>query len=186
MTITDIARMMMNADRYSRGVAQPKYPNGAAVSHPDRPYDGLDITGMTVSDRKVVPVSKEAEKAVRDMALEDMKKYYGMSGPDGNNLGQHRFLTNVLLCYKKYQNSSINYLLSGYNLTILRFFFILILNKRGNEAMTLSRVCQELGLHTKMRSWRVSGAVSRILCADTSVTGRKMISILSLPTVYTF
>ena len=87
MTITDMARMMMTSDQYQRGVTQPKYPNGAAVSHPDRPYDGLDITGMTVADRKAVPVSKEAEQAVRDMALEDMKKYYGMSGPDGNNLG---------------------------------------------------------------------------------------------------
>ena len=74
MTITDIARMMMTSDQYQRGVTQPKYPNGAAVSHPDRPYDGLDITGMTVADRKAVPVSKEAEQAVRDMALEDMKK----------------------------------------------------------------------------------------------------------------
>ena len=87
MTITDMARMMMTSDQYQRGVTQPKYRNGATVSHPDRPYDGLDITGMTVADRKAVPVSKEAEQAVRDMALEDMKKYYGMSGPDGNNLG---------------------------------------------------------------------------------------------------
>ena len=87
MTITDMARMMMNADRYQCGGTQPKYPNGAAVSHPDAPDDGLDITGMTAADRKIVSVSKEAEQTVRDMALEDMKKYYGMSGPDGNNLG---------------------------------------------------------------------------------------------------
>ena len=87
MTINDIARMMTNADRYRRGIAQPEYPNGAAVSHPDTPDDGLDITGITAADRKIIPVSKEAEQTVRDMALEDMKKYYGMSGPDGNNLG---------------------------------------------------------------------------------------------------
>ena len=87
MTITDIARMMMNADQSQRKVAQPKYPNGTAVSHPDAPDDGLDITGITAADRKIVPVSKEAEQTVRDMALEDMKKYYSMSGPDGNNLG---------------------------------------------------------------------------------------------------
>ena len=49
MTITDIARMMMNADRYQCGVTQPKYPNGAAVSDPNAPDDGLDITGMTAN-----------------------------------------------------------------------------------------------------------------------------------------
>lgn len=64
MTITDIARMMINADQYQRGVTQPKYPNGAAISYPNAPDDGLDITGMTAEDRKVVPVSKEAEQAV--------------------------------------------------------------------------------------------------------------------------
>ena len=42
---------------------------------------------MTAADRKIVSASKEAEQTVRDMALEDMKKYYGMSGPDGNDLG---------------------------------------------------------------------------------------------------
>ena len=87
MTITDMARMMMTSDQYQRGVTRPKYPNGAAVAHPDTPDDGLDITGMTAADRKVVPVSKEAEQTVRDIALEHMKKYYGMSGPDGNDLG---------------------------------------------------------------------------------------------------
>ena len=80
MTITDIARMMMNADQYQRGVTQPKYPNGAAVSDPNAPDDGLDITGMTAADFHIIPVSKEAEQAVRDIALEHMKKYYGMSG----------------------------------------------------------------------------------------------------------
>ena len=52
MTITDIARMMMNADRYQRGVTQPEYPNGAAVAHPDTPDDGMDITGMTAAERR--------------------------------------------------------------------------------------------------------------------------------------
>ena len=87
MTINDIVWLMRNTERYQRGAAKPEYPNGAAVSHPDAPDDGLDITGVTAADRKIIPVSKEAEQAVRDMALEDMKKYYGMSGPDGNNLG---------------------------------------------------------------------------------------------------
>ena len=86
MTITDMARMMMNADQYQSKVTQPKYPNGAAVSDPNAPDDGLDITGMTAADFHIIPVSKEAEQAVRDIALEHMKKYYGMSGPDGNDL----------------------------------------------------------------------------------------------------
>ncbi len=73
MTITDIARMMMNADRYSRGVAQPKYPNGAAVAHPDTPDDGMDITGMTAADFHIIPVSKEIEQKVRDRVFENMK-----------------------------------------------------------------------------------------------------------------
>ena len=85
MTITDIARMMMTSDQYQSKVTQPKYPHGAAVS--DAPDDGLDITGMTAADFHIIPVSEEAEQAVRDIALEHMKKYYGMSGPDGNDLG---------------------------------------------------------------------------------------------------
>ena len=87
MTINDIVWLMRNTERYQRGAAKPEYPNGAAVSHPDMPDDGLDITGMTAADFHIIPVSKEAEQAVRDIALEQMKKYYGMSGPDGNNLG---------------------------------------------------------------------------------------------------
>ena len=87
MTITDIARMMMTSDQYQSKVTQPKYPNGAAVSDPNAPDDGLDITGMTAADFHIIPVSEEAEQAVRDIALEHMKKYYGMSGPDGNDVG---------------------------------------------------------------------------------------------------
>ena len=60
MTITDMARMMMNADQYQSKVTQPKYPNGAAVSDPNAPDDGLDITGMTAADFHIIPVSKEA------------------------------------------------------------------------------------------------------------------------------
>ena len=86
MTITEIARMIQNADRYRRGTALPEHPNGAAVSHPDTPDDGLDITGMTASDFHIIPVSKEAEQAMKDIAFDHMKRYYGMSGT-GNELG---------------------------------------------------------------------------------------------------
>ena len=66
MTINDIVWLMRSTERYQRGVTKPEHPNGAAVSHPDMPDDGLDITGMT--------------------AVDHMKRYYGMSGT-GNELG---------------------------------------------------------------------------------------------------
>ena len=86
MTINEIVWMMRNAEQYNRGGAQPEYPNGAAVSHPDAPDDGLDITGMTAADFHMIPVSKEAEQAMKDIAFDHMKRYYGMSGT-GNELG---------------------------------------------------------------------------------------------------
>ena len=86
MTINDIVWLMRSTERYQRGAAKPEYPNGAAVSHPDMPDDGLDITGMTAADRKIIPVSKEAEQAMKDIAFDHMKRYYGMSGT-GNELG---------------------------------------------------------------------------------------------------
>ena len=86
MTINDIVWLMRSTERYQRGAAKPEHPNGAAVSHPDMPDDGLDITGMTAADRKIIPVSKEAEQAMKDIAFDHMKRYYGMSGT-GNELG---------------------------------------------------------------------------------------------------
>ena len=96
MTITDMARMMMNADQYSRKVAQPAYPNGAAVTHPDTPDDGMDITGMTVADFHTIPVSKEIEEKVRDRVFENMKYRYGMTGT-GNEYGEmvHSYLMSI-------------------------------------------------------------------------------------------
>ena len=61
MTINEIVWLLQNADRYQSEAARPKYPNGAAVSHPDAPNNGLDITGITPADRKIIPESKEAE-----------------------------------------------------------------------------------------------------------------------------
>ena len=82
MTINDIVWLMRSTERYQRGAVKPEYPNGAAVA----PDDGLDITGMTAADRKIIPVSKEAEQAMKDIAFDHMKRYYGMSGT-GNELG---------------------------------------------------------------------------------------------------
>ena len=76
MTINDIVWLMRNTERYQRGAAKPEYPNGAAVSHPDMPDDGLDITGMTAADRKIIPVSKEAEQAVYDRDYESASQMY--------------------------------------------------------------------------------------------------------------
>ncbi len=96
MTITDMARMLMNADRYQRGATQPKYPNGAAVAHPDTPDDGMDITGMTAADFHIIPVSKEIEQKVRDRVFENMKYRYGMTGT-GNEYGEmvHGYLMSI-------------------------------------------------------------------------------------------
>ena len=96
MTITDMARMLMNADRYQRGSTQPKYPNGAAVAHPDTPDDGMDITGMTAADFHIIPVSKEIEQKVRDRVFENMKYRYGMTGT-GNEYGEmvHSYLMSI-------------------------------------------------------------------------------------------
>ena len=96
MTITDIARMMMTSDQYQRGVTQPKYPNGAAVAHPDTPDDGMDITGMTAADFHIIPVSKEIEQKVRDRVFENMKYRYGMTGT-GNEYGEmvHSYLMSI-------------------------------------------------------------------------------------------
>ncbi len=89
MTINDIARMMASRDRYQRQSAEPKLPNGSLPPKGHvNPYcpEGMDITGMKASDFKTIPVDKEVEQQVKDMVFDDMKKYYGMSGPDGNNL----------------------------------------------------------------------------------------------------
>ena len=96
MTITDMARMLMNADRYQRGAAQPAYPDGAAVAHPDTPDDGMDITGMTAADFHTISVSKKIEQKVRNRVFENMKYRYGMTGT-GNEYGEmvHSYLMSI-------------------------------------------------------------------------------------------
>ena len=90
MTINDIARMVASGDRYQRQSATPNLPNGSLppAGHVN-PYcpEGMDITGMKESDFKIIPVSKEVETQIRDMTFNNMKKYYGMSAPSGNDLG---------------------------------------------------------------------------------------------------
>lgn len=87
MTINDIARMMANTDRYKCQSAEPKLPNGSLPPKGHvNPYcpEGMDITGMKESDFKFIPVSKEAEQQMRDIAFNHMKDYYGMSGGHGD------------------------------------------------------------------------------------------------------
>jgi hypothetical protein len=90
MTINDIARMMVSRDRYQRQMAWPKPQNGpgSPKGHvmPLCP-EGMNITGMKESDFKRIPVSKEIETKMRDMALQSMKNYYGMTASSGNEYG---------------------------------------------------------------------------------------------------
>ena len=90
MTINEIARMMVSTERYQSQTAQPKLENGSLPPkghvNPWCP-PGMDITGMKQSDFKIIPVSKEIETRLRDMALQNMKQYYGMSPPSGNERG---------------------------------------------------------------------------------------------------
>lgn len=87
MTINDIAWMMRNSDRFQRQGTQPNLPNGSLppAGHVN-PYcePGMDITGMTREDFQTVPVPKEAEQKMKDLAMRGMDTYYGMSGPDGD------------------------------------------------------------------------------------------------------
>ena len=90
MTINALARMMVNRDRYQQQSATPNLPNGSLPPKGHvNPYcpEGMDITGMKESDFKIIPVSKEVETQIRDMTFNNMKKYYGMSAPSGNDLG---------------------------------------------------------------------------------------------------
>lgn len=87
MTINDIARMMVNSERYKRQSTEPKLPNGSLPPEGHvNPYcpEGMDITGMKESDFKIISVDKEVEQQMKDIAFNHMKDYYGMSGGHGD------------------------------------------------------------------------------------------------------
>ncbi len=44
----------------------------------------MDITGMKSSDFKIIPVDKDAEQQMKDIAFNHMKDYYDMSGGHGD------------------------------------------------------------------------------------------------------
>ncbi len=52
------------------------------------PYypESMNITGMKASDFKTIPVSKEVEEQVKDIAFQHMKKNYGMTDPNRSDL----------------------------------------------------------------------------------------------------
>ncbi len=87
MTINDIAKMMMNRERFQSKNVMPKLPNGSLPPKGHvNPYcpDGMDITGMKSSDFKIIPVDKNLEQQMKDIAMDHMRKYYGMSGGHGD------------------------------------------------------------------------------------------------------
>jgi len=90
MTIHDLARMAANRDRFQKQSAMPVLPNGSLPPKGHvNPYspECMNITGMKASDFKTIPVSKEVESQVRDIAFQQLKKNYGMTDPDRNELG---------------------------------------------------------------------------------------------------
>ncbi len=87
MTIHDIARMMVSRERFQRQSSEPKLKNGSLPPKGHvNPYcpEGMDITGMKESDFKFIPVSKDAEQQMKDIAFSQMKNNYGMTGERGD------------------------------------------------------------------------------------------------------
>lgn len=89
MTINSIARMMVSRDRIQSQMAEPMLPNGSLPpkGHVNPYYpESMNITGMKASDFKTIPVSKEVEAQVKDIAFQHMKKNYGMTDPNRSDL----------------------------------------------------------------------------------------------------
>ena len=93
MTFSQLARFQMSADRYqqNRSNIRFQYPpgyNGIPAPGDKNPFapPGLDITGMTEADFKIIPVSKEIEQKIRDLAFRELRDGYGMTG--SNELGE--------------------------------------------------------------------------------------------------
>ena len=81
MTVSDIARMMANADRYRRQGVTPNLPNGSLPPKDHvNPYcpEGMDITGRT-DFRRIVPVDEDVANRIRALVFENMKNNGGMS-----------------------------------------------------------------------------------------------------------
>ncbi len=85
MTISNITKLMITADRFNRQISIPELPNGS-LPPPGHinPYctPGLDITGMTASDFKIIPIDKKVIQQMKDITFEEIKRGYGMSDPN--------------------------------------------------------------------------------------------------------
>ena len=89
MTITELTTILMNKDRYQHhGLEQfANHSNTPPAGH--KYYeDGMDITGMKASDFKTIPVSKEMEQKMKDIAFDQMKNYYGMTGEGSGEMAE--------------------------------------------------------------------------------------------------
>ena len=90
MTFNDLAMMIRSAERQQNFKYMPEYPNGSTPGpgyvNPHCP-EGMDITGMTEADFRIIPVSKGIEKEVRDIAFRTLKEGYGMTRAGDNSLG---------------------------------------------------------------------------------------------------
>lgn len=92
MTFGQLAQLQASADRYLRNRnTAPLYPpgyNGPLAPGDKNPFTppGMDITGMTESDFKIIPVSKEIEQKIRDLAFRELRDGYGMTS--SNELGE--------------------------------------------------------------------------------------------------
>lgn len=89
MTFGELARLQMNAERFMHKGYKAEMSNGSTPG-PDyvNPFapPGMDITGMTESDFKIIPVSKEIEQKIRDLAFRELRDGYGMTS--SNELGE--------------------------------------------------------------------------------------------------
>ena len=86
MTITELAQYLYRNERYQRQGALPTGLKNGSLPPPGHvnPYcePGMDITGIERSDVHEIPVSSEMEQQMKDLAFQEMKHYYGMSGPN--------------------------------------------------------------------------------------------------------
>ena len=89
MRINDIAQMMINIDKFKRqGFQQTVNCSDTPPAGHKYYEDGMDITGMKASDFKTIPVSKEMEQKMKDIAFKQMKNYYGMTGESSGEMAE--------------------------------------------------------------------------------------------------
>lgn len=99
MTVSDIARMMANADRYRRQGVTQNLPNGSLPPKDHvNPYcpEGMDITGRT-DFRRIVPVDEDVANRIRALVFENMKNNGGMSDGEVESQVIKNYIMSLLL-----------------------------------------------------------------------------------------